>query len=83
MAYERDKDVMVEDLGSIPNTDLHAEVRSYDEGEKKLSVYRLVGKEKDKRRQVFRLPYAEVIELGEFMVEFSATHGVGEPDETS
>lgn len=81
MAYDKDKDVLVEDLGNIPNTDLHAEVRCYDEGEKKLSVYRAVGKDKDKKRQVFRLPYSEITELGEFLVEFTATHGTGEEPE--
>jgi hypothetical protein len=78
VAYEKEKDVLVEELGPVENTELFGEVRTYDGGEQKLSVYRVVGKDKDKRRQVFRLSFAEVTELGEFLVQFTSTHGTGE-----
>jgi hypothetical protein len=78
MAYDETKDVLVENLGPVPNTDLHAEVRVYDGGEKKLSVFRKYGKNNDKRSQVFRLSYGVITELGEFLVNFTATHGTGE-----
>lgn len=79
MPYEVEKDVLVKDLGAVPNTELHAEIRCYDGGEQKLSIYRLVGKNK-KRVQVFRLPFKEITELGEFMVDFTASHGTGEDE---
>jgi hypothetical protein len=79
MAYEEEKDEVIEELGPIGGTGLHGEVRAYDGGLAKLSVYRLVGKDKDKRRQVFRLGFDEITELGEFLVQFTATHGTGDP----
>ena len=77
MPYEQDKDKVIEDLGAVPNSPFVAEVRQYDGGPAKLCVSRVMGKDGTKRRQLFRLPYEEVVELGEFLVEFSATHGVG------
>ena len=78
--YNAEKDVLIEDLGQVGETGLFAEVRRYDNkdgepGVTKLSVYRVFGKAGDKRKALFRLPYNEVTEFGEFMVEFTATHG--------
>jgi hypothetical protein len=73
MAYDNTKDKLIEELGQVPGTDLFAEVRSYDDGEKKVSVFRKVGKDGEKRRQVCRLTYPQVTHLGEFLVDFSAT----------
>jgi hypothetical protein len=85
MAYDHDKDKEIEDLGPVPGTDLWADVRSYDGGEKKLSIYRKFGKKDkvtgektEKRRQVARLTFPEVTNLGEWLVEFTAKHGTGE-----
>lgn len=77
MGYDAELDEVVEELGRVGETDLYGEVHRYDGGLEKLSIYRVVGKNKDKRRQVLRASFAEVVELGEFMVEFSATHGTG------
>ena len=80
MAYDNKKDVLIEDLGPIPNTEMHAEVRSYDGGEEKVSIFRKVGRRglKDKRRQLVRLSLNQAVNLGEFLTEFSSTHGTGE-----
>ena len=78
MPYEEKKDVVVVELGAVPKTDLHAEVRSYDGGAKKLCIYRMIGKKTPKRVQVFRLAYSDIAELGDFLVDFTATHGTGE-----
>jgi hypothetical protein len=77
MPYDETKDVVLHDLGQIPNTDMKAAIRQYDGGQLKLSVTREVGK-KTKTVQVFRLPLTEVVNLGEFMVEVSAKYGTGE-----
>ena len=58
---------IVKDLGAIKGTELFAAIRSYDEGEEKLSVYRKVGKDKDKTRQVFRLPTEDARALAKFI----------------
>ena len=43
---------------------------------------RLVGKDKDKTRQVFRLPLHEIVELADFLDAFleAAREGGGEDD---
>ena len=71
MAYDEEKDVLIEDLGPIGDTGMFAEVRCYDPeegGQNKLSVKRLVGKDKDKVRQVCRITLDEAWELGKFIV---------------
>jgi hypothetical protein len=87
MAYDHDKDKLIEEMGQIPNTDLWADVRSYDEGAKKLSIYRKFEKTDketkavtEKRRQVARLTFVEGVNLGEWLVEFAAQNGVGEEE---
>ena len=65
--YDPEKDVLIAELGDIGDTDLFAEVRSYDEGEEKISILRRVGKEKDKTRQVCRLSMNDAQQLGEFL----------------
>ena len=67
--YDASKDKCVKDLGPIEDTDLHAAIMSYDKGEEKLSVYRMYGKEKDKKRQVFRLPVNTVRALAQFTLD--------------
>jgi len=65
--YDPEKDKVLKDLGDIIGTKLRAEVLSYDGGAPKLSVYRVLGKNKDKRRQVFRLPVSDVAGLAAFL----------------
>jgi hypothetical protein len=85
-SYDPEKDKLIEELGPVGESGLFAEVRRYDgeeeegvvkEGVPKLSIYKLVGKN-SQRRQVVRLTFAEVLHLGEFFSDFSATHGTGE-----
>ena len=78
MAYDHDKDKLIEEMGMIPNTDMWADIRSYDGGPKKVSVFRKVGKEQEKRRQVCRLSFSEAVNLGEWLVEFASQNGTGE-----
>jgi hypothetical protein len=80
MPYEQDKDVLVKAIGPIDDTDLIGELRQYDGGEAKLAVFRVYGKNKDKRSQVFRLPLNEITHLGEYLMDFTATHGTGIPE---
>jgi hypothetical protein len=58
--YDTEKDVTLKELGPIEGTNMHMVIRAYDGGDPKLSVYRIVGKNNDKVRQVFRLPLGEV-----------------------
>jgi hypothetical protein len=66
--YNKDLDVLIKDYGNIEGTELHVEVRSYDGGEAKISINRIVGKNKDKTRQVFRLPEAEALVISKFLI---------------
>jgi hypothetical protein len=81
MAYDNTKDELVEEMGQVPNTDFWVEIRAYDEGEKKLSIYRKFVKQSgvEKRRQVVRLTFNEGVNLGEWLSDFAAENGVGEP----
>ena len=80
MAYDNTKDELVEEMGQVPNTDFWVEIRAYDEGEKKLSIYRKFVKQSgvEKRRQVVRLTFNEGVNLGEWLSDFAAENGVGE-----
>jgi hypothetical protein len=70
MAYDAEKDLVISELGSVPETDLQAEIRSYDGGDEKLSVFKMVGKgEKQRRRQIFRLALSDAAALAEFLSE--------------
>ncbi len=78
MPYDNEKDKLVKELGPVLGTEFFAEVRSYDEGENKVSIYKKVGKDKDKRRQTCRLTYNEAVNLGEFLTDFASENGTGE-----
>lgn len=78
MAYEQDKDVLVEVVGPVADTEMIGEIRQYDGGDKKLAIYRVYGKNKDKRTQVLRLPLDTITVLGEYLVEFTSKYGTGE-----
>lgn len=66
--YDASKDVVMIDFGEIlEESDIYAELRSYDGGEPKLSVFRRVGKNKDKTKQLFRLPIKEVSIIRDFL----------------
>ena len=76
MAYDPQQDRVLQDLGRIPGTDLHASVRAYDqkdtdgnvkEGEPKLAVVKQ--RQNGKIRPIFRLPVAEALTLADFILE--------------
>ena len=73
MAYETDKDKVIKDLGKIGDSDLFAQVRSYDGATPKLEIYRMIGKNKDKRKQVCRIALADVQVLGPYFKAFDPT----------
>lgn len=70
--YDVAKDIVIQDYGIIATDEkgieTRAEVRSYDGGEHKMSVYKILGKNKDKRRQLFRLPLDEAQAIADFLV---------------
>lgn len=74
-SYEPEKDALVEDLGPVGDTGLFAEVRSYDGGPPKLSIFRPLGT-KGKRRQLVRLSTSETTALIKFLTEFAVAHGI-------
>jgi hypothetical protein len=58
--YDKSKDVVVAELGEITGLEgFYAEVKEYDGGEPKICVSRRVGKDGEKSRQVFRLPFSD------------------------
>ena len=67
--YNKDLDKCVKDCGVIPGTEIHVELRSYDGGKPKISVFALVGKNKDKTRQMFRIEEAEALIVAKFLLE--------------
>lgn len=67
--YDKNKDICIKDCGVIPGTDIHVELRSYDGGKPKISVYTVVGKNKDKTRQLFRLEEAEALVVSKFILD--------------
>tara|TARA_Y100000310_G_scaffold334383_1_gene414043 strand:+ start:540 stop:824 length:285 start_codon:yes stop_codon:yes gene_type:complete len=88
MAYDANKDKLIADLGAIPNTNMGAELRCYDEGETRVSIFRTfekkdkkTGKKVPARRQVVRLGLKDAVNLGEFLVAVTAKHGVADDTE--
>ena len=69
MAYDQDKDVLIEDLGPIQDGDcnIFGELRSYDGGPTRVSIYKLIGR-KEKKVQMFRVSIEEGRDLGEFLL---------------
>jgi hypothetical protein len=66
--------VQVHDLGCVGKTGMFAELRFYpDTPVKRLTLYRKVGSE---RMVIAHFPLSSVVELGEFLVDVAATHGV-------
>jgi hypothetical protein len=64
--YDETKDKLIKDLGAI-NDHLVAEIRQYDDGPRKVAVVKLVGPEKNGRRQLFRVSIADMIDVSKFM----------------
>ena len=87
--YDPSKDVVIEELGALGDSGLFAAIRQYNGntdrdgdlivGEKKLSVWRVVGKNKDRIKQLFRLPLDEVVAIRDFLVSLPIV--VGDNDE--
>jgi len=76
MAYDANKDKLIEDLGEIDgDSGLFVEIRAYDGSSPKLSAYRVIGKNKDKRKQVCRLSITDAAVLGPYLAEFTADRG--------
>lgn len=67
--YNKELDKVVKDYGAIPGTEIHVELRSYDGAKPKISVHAVVGKNKDKTRQIFRLEEAEAVSIAKFLVD--------------
>ena len=81
--YVAELDELLLDLGEVEGTDLFAEVKSYDGGPAKVSVFRKVGKEKQKRVQVCRLDVEASLALSEFLKgkEDELAEHVSDPEE--
>lgn len=67
-SYNPELDVVVHDFGLVVGTDLHAQIKSYNGGEKKLSVHKKVGS-KGKTAQVFRISVEDALPLAAFITE--------------
>jgi hypothetical protein len=65
--YDATLDTVIVALGQIPDTDLYADVKAYDGGAPKVSIYRIVGQKKPRTVQVARLPIKDALALAEFI----------------
>ena len=72
--YDESKDVVIEELGQVGESEMFAEVRAYADGAPKLVVYRVIGKNKDKRKQELRVAIEDVPVLASLFANFVATH---------
>jgi hypothetical protein len=75
MAYDESKDVLIAELGEVGDTGMVGELRQYNNGPKKVVIHKVINA-KGTRRQVFRMPLAHAVELGEFLDGVAAQHGV-------
>ena len=79
MAYDKDKDVLVKDLGAVDGTDLTAEIRSYDGGSPKVRFSKEVKRKGELvQRSQFSVPQSEAYAIGNFLMTVDAENGAGE-----
>lgn len=71
--YDKTKDVVIEDYGTIEGTNFEVCTRSYDGGAPKLAVTQVLGKNKDKVKPIFRMPKEEALAIAKFIVEHFGT----------
>lgn len=71
MAYDAEKDLLIENLGLVPGTELTAEIRSYDGGAPKVAFLKhFTKKDKSKAsRRAFSLPLDQMGPVGKFLIE--------------
>ena len=73
MPYDKEKDVVVKDLGDVTEDGrLFASLRCYDGGPRKLSISLKFGKEGSKSKQIVRLSLADAAALNDFLTGFLA-----------
>jgi hypothetical protein len=81
MAYDKTKDILIEDLGAVEGTDLTAEIRSYDGGKPKVRFSKEVKRKGEQvQRSQFSVPQDEAYAIGNFLMNVDAQKGTGEAE---
>lgn len=70
MAYDTDADETLADLGAVPNTKLHVQIRRYGDSPARMALFTEgSGKAAGKLYPVKRLDIDDALALGRFLVE--------------